>query len=250
MGEAIIRARGLAKHFFAATSALDLLRGRLRGRRIDALRRVDIEVGYGEILGIVGENGAGKSTLLRLIAGLLVPDGGALEVFGAPIAALSHAYRAQVCYVLAEERSFAWRISGWQNLEFFASLHGYRGPEATRRIGLAIERVGLEKAASRAVREYSTGMRQRLALARGLLGEPQIFLFDEPTRGIDPLHASELRAFVADELLAGRTAIVATHDLQEVAELCERVVALVAGEVRGVGRPQDVPALLGMGEEG
>ncbi|PID37982.1 MAG: ABC transporter ATP-binding protein [Proteobacteria bacterium] len=242
----MLRARGLRKHFFAAASALDLLRLRLRGRRVDALRGVDLELAPGEVLAIVGENGAGKSTLLRLIAGLLLPDGGELDLFGEAVEQVDGRYRAKVCYVLADERSFAWRLDGRQNLEFFATLHGLRGALARERITLALEHVGLAGAADRAVREYSSGMRQRLALARGLLGDPHLFLFDEPTRGVDPLNARDLRTFIGRDLLAGRSAIVATHDLGEVHQLCDRVIVLERGEVRGQGTPDEAAALLGL----
>jgi ABC-2 type transport system ATP-binding protein len=242
----MLRARDLRKHFFAATSVVDLLRFRLRGRRVDALRGVDLDLAPGEVLAIVGENGAGKSTLLRLIAGLLLPDGGQLELFGQPVEQVDGRYRARVCYVLADERSFAWRLDGRQNLEFFAALHGLRGELARERIERALAHVGLEGAADRAVREYSSGMRQRLALARGLLGDPQLFLFDEPTRGVDPLNARELRTFISRDLLEGRSAIVATHDLGEVRQLCDRVLLIEGGEIKGQGSPDEAAALLGL----
>lgn len=242
----MVRCRGLSKHFFAAASLGQLLRGRLRGRRIDALQSIDLELREGEVLGLLGENGAGKSTLLRLMAALLEPDEGDLRVLGQDVRRVDHRFRARVCYVLAEERSFAWRLDGRQNLAFFASLHGLRGAAAERRIEEALERVQLGEAAGRAVREYSSGMRQRLALARALLGDPELFLFDEPTRGVDPRRAAELRRFIREDLLAGRTAIVATHDLLEVRQLCQRVVTLERGRLGGGGSPEQAEALLGM----
>ncbi|MBK8479870.1 MAG: ABC transporter ATP-binding protein [Proteobacteria bacterium] len=245
--DAVLLAAALRKHYFASAGLPELLRGRWRGRRIAALQGVDLEVHRGEIVGLLGPNGAGKSTLLKLAAGLLLPDEGVLELLGRPVARLGAALRRQVSYVSADERSFSWRISGQQNLEFFAVLHGLRGAAARTRVRSALARVELEGDADRAVREYSSGTRQRLAFARALLGDPELFLFDEPTRGVDPRRASELRRFVRERLLQGRTAVVATHDLTEVRELCTRVVMIEQGRIVGGGAPEEAPRLLGVG---
>lgn len=244
--DAVIRAAALCKHYFASAGLPALLRGRWRGRRIAALQGVDLVVRRGEIVGLLGPNGAGKSTLLKLVAGLLLPDEGELEVLGRPVARLGDALRRHVSYVSADERSFSWRISGQQNLEFFAALHGLHGSAVTERVRSALARVELEGDADRAVREYSSGTRQRLAFARALLGDPEIFLFDEPTRGVDPRRASELRRFVRERLLQGRTAVVATHDLTEVQQLCTRVVTIEQGKIVGGGGPEDAARLLGL----
>ncbi|MBK6849923.1 MAG: ABC transporter ATP-binding protein [Proteobacteria bacterium] len=244
--DAVIRAAALRKHYFASAGLPALLRGRWRGRRIAALQGVDLVVRRGEIVGLLGPNGAGKSTLLKLVAGLLLPDEGELEVLGRPVARFGDALRRHVSYVSADERSFSWRISGQQNLEFFAALHGLHGSAMTERVRSALARVELEGDADRAVREYSSGTRQRLAFARALLGDPEIFLFDEPTRGVDPRRASELRRFVRERLLQGRTAVVATHDLTEVQQLCTRVVTIEQGKIVGGGGPEDAARLLGL----
>jgi ABC-2 type transport system ATP-binding protein len=244
--DAVIRAAALRKHYFASAGLPALLRGRWRGRRIAALQGVDLVVCRGEIVGLLGPNGAGKSTLLKLVAGLLLPDEGELEVLGRPVARFGDALRSHVSYVSADERSFSWRISGQQNLEFFAALHGLHGSAMTERVRSALARVELEGDADRAVREYSSGTRQRLAFARALLGDPEIFLFDEPTRGVDPRRASELRRFVRERLLQGRTAVVATHDLTEVQQLCTRVVTIEQGKIVGGGGPEDAARLLGL----
>ncbi|MBW2734687.1 MAG: ABC transporter ATP-binding protein [Deltaproteobacteria bacterium] len=241
-----VRCRGLCKHFHAAASFSQLLRFQLRGRRIDALRDVELDVRSGAIVGVLGENGAGKSTLLRLIAGLLLPDSGSVEVLGADVATEGHQHRARVGYVIADERSFAWRLTARDNLRFFAALYGLSGDEATERIDAALEEVDLREHARRAVSGYSTGMRQRLALARGLLGAPEIFLFDEPTRGIDPVQARRLRQFLRDRLLSGRTAIVATHDVEEARFLCDEVVVVRAGQVVARGPAEATHELLGL----
>lgn len=243
-----VRCRALSKHFHTAASFSQLLRLHFRGRRIDALREVDLEVKQGSIVGVLGENGAGKSTLLRLIAGLLLPDSGSIEVLGDDVATAGHQHRARVGYVIADERSFAWRLSARDNLRFFAALYGLSGQVAAARIDAALDEVDLQQHAGRPVSGYSTGMRQRLALARGLLGAPEIFLFDEPTRGIDPLQARRLRAFLRERLLDGRTAVVATHDVEEARSLCDEVVIVRDGSVVGGGAAEATYELLGIEE--
>jgi ABC-2 type transport system ATP-binding protein len=247
MSEIAIQSRGLTKHFRSGTTFTDLLRGRLWGPRVDALRGVDLQVRGGEIVALVGPNGAGKSTLLRLVAGLLLPDSGSLLV--EDVLSTAPAFRRRVCYVVSDERSFSWRLNGLQNLEFFAALHGLRGSRSRQRIAEVLAFVELETEAGRPVREYSSGMRQRLALARGLLGDPKIFLFDEPTQGVDPRGAVRLRSLMRSKLVdAGRTALVATHDLADVRQLCTRLVCLEQGRITKEGTPAEVEKLMGLSD--
>jgi ABC-2 type transport system ATP-binding protein len=225
-----ISAEQLCKRFRSAARWRQILRGQLRGAEICALRGVDLTVARGEVLGVMGPNGAGKSTLLRILAQLIIPTSGDFRVQGS------------VAFVVADERSFSWRLTGRHNLEFFARLYGFDGRDADRRVADALERVVLAKDADRAYREYSTGMRQRLALARGLLADADIFLLDEPTRGVDPEAAHVLRRFVRRELVerGRRTVIVATHDLHEARELCSRVAVLRAGRIERMCAPSEV----------
>jgi ABC-2 type transport system ATP-binding protein len=247
MSETVIKGAALEKRFRSGTSFSDLLRGRFFGPWVEALRGVDLEIRRGEIVALMGPNGAGKSTLLRLLAGLLLPDGGQLEVLGQDVSRAGPAFRRRVCYVVSDERSFSWRLSGVQNLEFFAAIYGLRGKEVRARVGRALALVELQEEARRPVREYSTGMRHRLALARGLLAHPDLFLFDELTRGVDPLGASRLRDLIGKELAASRcTALIATHDLMDVTQLCTRAVALSAGRVVGDGASSEAARIIGL----
>jgi ABC-2 type transport system ATP-binding protein len=196
----------------------------LHGREIIALDGVSLELSRGEVLALMGPNGAGKSTLLRILAGLVLPTSGEAKVSGS------------VAFVVADERSFSWRLSGRHNLQFFASLYGYSGNEAKERIEQALADVDLLREADRSYREYSTGMRQRLALARGLLADAEVFLLDEPTRGIDPEAAHALRRFIREELVGrgGRTVVLATHDPHEAKELARRVAVLRGGRIERI----------------
>ncbi len=226
----MIEARALRKTFHTAARWRELVRGRWRGREVVALDGVDLQVGTGEVVGVMGPNGAGKSTLLRILAGLVLPSSGQARVGGS------------VAFVVADERSFSWRPSGRHNLEFYGDLYGYERADRDRRIADALERVQLTTDADRPFREYSTGMRQRLALARGLLADADVFLLDEPTRGLDPESARALRQFVHQDLVGNgrRTILLATHDVYEARELASRVVVLRGGRVDRVAAPAEV----------
>jgi ABC-2 type transport system ATP-binding protein len=211
-----------------------------------ALDHVDLTVGAGEVVGLLGHNGAGKSTLLRIIAGLLLPDQG--TVGGAAV----HGSSRSVGLFLAEERSFYWRLSGRANLEFFGALHGMGRRDAKRAAGAILDRVGLGEVADRRVDRYSTGMRARLGLGRALLGDPLIVLLDEPTRSLDPASSEHVRRLVAALAADGRTSVLlATHDLAEAAEVTTRVVLLHRGRIAedrpGPPTIDELQALSGVG---
>ena len=236
MATTTISVERLAKVYRPAPRLGDLLRGRLGGRPVTALEDVSLEARSGEVVAILGENGAGKSTLLKCLAGLVAPTRGRVEVAGHDAGAGGAALRRDVRYVAGEARSFAWGLSGRANLEFFAALFGHRRDEARRRAGELLGRVGLdEAAAARRVGEYSSGMRQRLALARGFLGEPRVFLFDEPTSGLDPRAARAHRRLLASLAEEGRTVLIATHLVDEARELSHRTIVLGAGRVLSAG---------------
>jgi ABC-2 type transport system ATP-binding protein len=157
-------------------------------------------------------------------------------------------FRRQVGLVFGDERSFHWRVSGRENLLYFAALHGLPPALARPRVALLLDRVGLGAAADRVFGEYSRGMRQRLAVARGLIGEPRVLLFDEPTLGLDPRGARDLRLFLRDQAVrgAGRTAIVCTNDPGEARALADRVLFLEAGRLVGESTPDRIETELGL----
>lgn len=242
----VIVCHALSKAFRSSVRLSELARLQFHRRKIDALRGIDLELNKGEVLGILGPNGAGKTTLLKLCGGLLVPDEGTLSVLGKDVRSIDDAFRHRVSYAICDERSFAWRLTGRQNLRFFAALYGLRRMQADQRIDDALTLVDLRDAADRPVREYSTGMKQRLALARSQLSDAELFLFDEPTRGLDPRHAFEFRALMQKRLAAGRSALIATHDLHDVAQLCTRVVVMEQGKIVHTGSPEDAAKLVGL----
>jgi len=200
------------------------------------LRDVDLSVGRGEILGLLGTNGAGKTTLLKILATLILPTAGRITIEGVDVIHEPHRAIQLVSLVTADERSFYWPLTGRQNLEFFAAFQGLGRDAARRRIEELQEQLGLE-ALDRQFGIYSTGMRHRLAIARGLIRRPHVLLLDEPTRSLDPVAANGLRRLIRDTLVAqlGCTVVLATHNLQEAEELCDREVFLHKGRLLSSG---------------
>ena len=197
------------------------------GRR-RALAGVSATLRAGELVGLLGPNGAGKSTLLGLLATLIQPSGGTVLYGGRPAAALGAALRARLGF-LSHELQLYGELTARENLEFFGGLHGLRG--APRRAAAALERAGLADRADDPVQGFSRGMRQRLALERTLLHDPRLVLLDEPFTGLDEAAgralAERLRALGRDR----RIVLLATHDLEAVDGLLDRVLLLRAGRL-------------------
>jgi ABC-2 type transport system ATP-binding protein len=245
---AAVSVEGLGKVFRPPGGTRDLLRGRFFRDPVQALDGVSFDVAPGEVVCMMGPNGAGKSTLARILGGLLLPTTGRATIAGHDAAAGAPALRRSVSFVVGDERSFHYGVSGRENLRYFAALHGLDARAGRRRVDELLERVGLAAAADRRYREYSRGMRQRLAIARGLLGEPEVLLLDEPTLGLDPMGARDLRAFLRDDTIraAGRTALVCSNDPGEARALADRVLFLRGGRLVGEAAPADIERELGL----
>ena len=195
------------------------------------LKKVRLQVPQGGIFGILGSNGAGKTTLLKILGTLILPTSGEAFAMGWDVARESRETREVLTYAVNEERSLLWRLTGRQNLNYFAAMNNIPRREAKVRIGELFSLLALEEVADRRVRFYSSGMRQKLALARGLLRNPEILLLDEPARSVDPLMAHSIWRFIKEELVSkqGMTVLFATHNLEEATNLCDRVAVLVDG---------------------
>lgn len=200
-------------------------------RRCTALSEVTLEIEKGDRVAVMGPNGAGKTTLLKLIGGLLLPTGGDVTVNGSSTTHHNAAARKSVGFVLNEERSFFWRLTGVQNLEFFGTLDNLSGVDLRNRICELISLVGLDDAADKPVEGYSSGMKQRLALARGLIAEPRVLILDEPTRALDPVAAEEMIDLIMSRIYgdSGKTLLIATHRLEEAVKLCNKVLIIDRG---------------------
>lgn len=214
-----------------------------------ALRDVNLEIHPGEVFGLLGPNGAGKTTLLKILSCLVLPDEGKALINGHDTAGDELAVKRSVGYVTSDERSFYWRLTGAQNLVFFARLYRVSRHEIRPRVDALLDRMELTEKANEPFSSYSSGMKQRLSIARALLHDPPILFLDEPTRSLDPVTARHIRNFVRDELAAseGKTILLATHNLHEAAELCTRMAILSAGRVQRVGRLEEFHALFQAG---
>lgn len=208
-----------------------------------ALRDVSFEVPRGSIFGLLGPNGAGKTTLLKILSCMILPTEGTARVGGSDTAKDTTAIKRMLGYVSSDERSFYWRLTGRENLQFFGSLYQLHGKDLADRIAYLLGRLEIEDQADKPFMEYSSGIKQRLAVVRALLHDPPILLLDEPTRSLDPISAKHLRRFISEELNGreGKTLLFATHNLQEAEQLCSEVVVLSAGRVLGSGRVEDLP---------
>ncbi|HEY3442731.1 MAG TPA: ABC transporter ATP-binding protein [Paludibaculum sp.] len=198
-----------------------------------ALNGVSFSIERGETVGLLGPNGAGKTTLLKILSTLIELDTGSVKVLGHDLSRDPEAVRRQLGLVTCDERSFYWRLTGRQNLRFFAELYRVPAEAAKRRIDELFETLGLTEAADHTYHTYSTGMRQKMAIGRGLLASPDLVLFDEPTRSLDPLSAHNIRDWIIGERRRNpvTTRLVATNQLHEAERLCDRVLIVNRGEI-------------------
>ena len=215
-------------------------------KTVDALKGVSLKAYPGEIFGLLGPNGAGKTTLIKVLATLILPDSGSGSIGGYDLFRQSHQVRRLIGLVNTGERSFYWRLTGRQNLGFFAALYNLTGPDGRKRVKELLTLVGLQDMADMLFMKYSSGQKQRLAIARALLAAPEVLLMDEPTNSLDPLAASELRTFVKEELVAqyGKTILWCTHNLKEAEEMCSRFSIIHKGKVIASGSLENIKSLI------
>jgi len=219
-----------------------------RSRRVvEALKGVSFDVKWGEVFGLLGPNGAGKTTTVKIISTLLLPEGGNAWVSGYSVLEDPVEVRERIGVVLSVERGFFWKLTGRENLRYFAMLRGMRGRELEKRIDEVLEIVGLKRLGGedKLYEEYSLGMKARLALARALIHDPPVLMLDEPTLGLDPPAAREVR-----ELLVrlahrdGKGVLVTTHNMFEAEMICDRVAIISEGRIAAIGTVNDLKKLV------
>ena len=242
---AAIRAEELGKIYVKRRSLREMARRPFgSAERVTALRDVSFEVRPGEVFGLLGPNGAGKTTLLKILTCLVLPSGGRALVDGLDVARDEPRVKRSIGFVTSDERSFYWRLTGRENLAFFGRLYGLDPAAARRRCAELIEAVELGTVADQQFMTYSSGMKQRLAIARALLHDPPVLCLDEPTRSLDPIAAKHVRRFATERLNRkdGKTILLATHNLQEAEEMCGRLAILDRGRVRNQGSVAEITA--------
>lgn len=210
--------------------------------KLTAVRDVNLTLPRGELFGLFGANGAGKSTLIRMLATLLDPSAGEARINGFDTVRQADAVRASVGLVFSNEHSFYGRLSGRQNLNFFAALQNLGRREAARRIDELLDMFDLRAAANAMFQTYSTGMRQKLNVARALLHNPPILFLDEPTKGMDVPTADAVRTLLKEEIVIrqGKTVFLTTHDLYEMEHLCDRIGVIARGAIQALGSPREL----------
>jgi ABC-2 type transport system ATP-binding protein len=214
-----------------------------RATTVCALNDVTFSVEAGETVAVVGRNGAGKSTLLRVLVGLALPTDGSVSVCGADATSQPAEVRRFAGFASGEDRGLYWRLTGRQNLSLFGALHDITGTTLSDRCTELIELVGLTDAADRPVGGYSSGMRQRLSLARAMLHRPSVLLLDEPGRSLDSDAAEQFFGFLLSTALSeNRTVLFATHRYSEAAS-ANRVLVLRGGKLVHDGPPGDAENL-------
>jgi ABC-2 type transport system ATP-binding protein len=217
---------------------------RKRGPVVTALHDLDLRVEPGEVHGLLGPNGAGKTTLCKVLSTVLLPTAGQVTVNGYDVVRQTRAVRRSIGIVLGGERGLYGRLTPRQTLRFWAAMYDVPAADSAARIDGLLDRVGLSARRDDRVETFSRGMKQRLHLARGLIGDPRLLLLDEPTTGMDPVATREFRRLLGDLHAEGRTILVTTHDMAEAEAVCDRVTLIDRGRVLATERPATIGALL------
>jgi ABC-2 type transport system ATP-binding protein len=219
-------------------------KGVIRRRRteVHALGGISFEVERGELFGLLGPNGAGKTTTIKILTTLLLPSSGTARVLGFDPAHQAGEVRRRIGHVFGGDRGLYDRLSALDNLKYFADLYRVPVREKRRRIAEMLELVGLQGRERERVETYSRGMRQRLHIARGLLHDPEILFLDEPTIGLDPVGAREVRETIGGLREQGKTILLTTHYMYEADELCQRIAVMAGGVFVAAGTPAELKA--------
>jgi ABC-2 type transport system ATP-binding protein len=249
----LIKTVNLSKCFvpsWGLKSAISALFGGHKRGKITALKDINFEVQKGEVFGLMGPNGAGKTTVIKILSTLILPTSGTAYVNGYELISDPLRVRASIGLVSGDERCLYWRLTGRENLEFFAAFYNLPPKLARYRIHRLVKLLELDEL-DRRVSEYSTGMRQRLCLIRSLLHDPPILFLDEPTKSLDPLTSERLRVFIRDELSKGqgKTILLTTHNPFEAAQICDRVGIMEAGYMLASGGIQELRVAAGVDKD-
>ncbi len=219
-------------------------RGLIKGKKrvVEALKGISFSVKYGEIVGLLGPNGAGKTTTIKILATLLLPDEGEALVEGYDVVKEANEVRKRIGLMLTVEKGFYGKLTGRENLEYFAALYNIPKKIARKRIDILMHLLELDKlgASDRLFEEFSLGMKARLALARALLRDPPVLLLDEPTLGLDPPSARKIRSLVRELAKNGKAILYTTHNMFEAEIVCDRILLIDNGVIVAQGTPQEL----------
>ena len=239
---AVVEVENLRRTYKTTTGTI-----RRRSLEVEAVRDVSFEIGEGELFGLLGPNGAGKTTTIKMLITLLIPTSGSARVLGRDVVKDARWVRERIGYVFGGDRGLYERLSALDNLRYFAELYAVEPRNQKARIQELLELVGLDGREKERVEGFSRGMRQRLHIARGLLHDPPVVFLDEPTIGVDPVGARELRATIASLTQSGKTVLLTTHYMFEADALCDRIAVIARGEIVGAGTPRELKAQVAEG---
>ena len=238
-GSIAVEARDLAKTFRS---------GWLRRRETAALRGASLRVPRGAIFGLLGPNGAGKTTLLSILATLLLPDGGSATILGHDVVRDAFALRRRL-NMASGNASFVWSLRPAEVLAFYGRLYGLHGRVLRHRVGELLERFELTPHLTTEYNELSTGLKQRLALAKALLNDPEVLFLDEPTLGLDPDVSIRVRGQIGElRRERGTTIILTTHYMREAEELCDRIAFIKDGQILAEGSADELKRQIRLGD--
>ena len=217
---------------------------RRRVKEIVAVDGISFQIREGELFGLLGPNGAGKTTTVKMLTTLLIPTSGSARILDCDVVDQAQQIRPHIGFIFGGERGLYWRLSARDNLRYFANLYLVEPDVTRRRIPYLLELVGLADRAEEKVEGFSRGMKQRLHIARTLLHDPQILFLDEPTMGLDPVGARELRSVVRDLLAERKTILLTTHYMFEADELCQRLAVINHGKIVALDTPAGLKELV------
>jgi ABC-2 type transport system ATP-binding protein len=211
---------------------------RRRTKEVTAVDGISFDVQEGELFGLLGPNGAGKTTTVKMLTTLLIPTGGSATILGYDVVRDAESIRPRIGFIFGGERGLYWRLSAKDNLRYFADLYHVDPDVAKRRLPMLLELVGLNGREDEKVEGYSRGMRQRLHVARCLLHDPEMLFLDEPTMGLDPVGARELRQVIRNLVAEDKTVFLTTHYMFEADSLCARVAVINHGQIVALDTPE------------
>ena len=209
-------------------------------KEVIAVDDVSFQVEAGELFGLLGPNGAGKTTTVKMLTTLLIPSGGTARVLGYDVVKQSKDVQRRIGFIFGGERGLYWRLSGIDNLRYFASLYQVEPEVSKKRIPYLLDLVGLHDRGNEKVGGYSRGMKQRLHVARTLLHDPEVLFLDEPTLGLDPVGAREFRQVIRDLQSERKTILLTTHSMFEADALCQRVGVINHGCIIALDTPANL----------
>jgi len=213
-------------------------------KTVIAVDGISFDVKKGELFGLLGPNGAGKTTTVKMLTTLLIPTSGSAKIADMDIVRDAEKIRSHIGFIFGGERGLYWRLSGVDNLRYFASLYYVDPDVAKKRIIYLMELVGLEDRGKEKVEGYSRGMKQRLHIARALIHDPEILFLDEPTIGLDPVGAREMRQMVLNLQSEKKTILLTTHYMFEADALCQRIAVIKHGKIIALDTPTNLKQIV------